>query len=87
MSDLGLKDFLSPGGFSYPVNQRVETDILFPVSKSQQSVKFIFDKKGILDNNSKIRLKLLKPFYERRLKVLYDSRAYLRVLAQKQESV
>ena len=35
----------------------------------------------------KIRLKLLKPFYEGRLKVLYDGRAYLRVLAQKQESV
>jgi hypothetical protein len=33
----------------------------------------------------KIRLKLLMPFYERKLKALYDGRAYLRVLAQKRE--
>ena len=56
-----LRDFLSPQAFNYPVNQRVETDILFPVSKSQSSVKFVFDKKGILDQNSKVRLKCLVP--------------------------
>ena len=59
MSGSELKDFLTPSNFSYPVNQRIETDILFPVSKNQQQVKFVLDQKGILDNNSKVRLKLL----------------------------
>tara|TARA_R110002012_G_scaffold322066_1_gene554466 strand:+ start:15543 stop:16991 length:1449 start_codon:yes stop_codon:yes gene_type:complete len=58
MSGSELKDFLTPSNFSYPVNQRIETDIIYPVSKSQSQVKFIFDKKGILDNNSKVRLKV-----------------------------
>ena len=61
MSGLELKDFLSPKTLAYPVNQRVETDILYPVSFSQSSVKFVFDRKGILDANSKVRLKLLVP--------------------------
>ena len=56
-----LQDFLSPETFSYPVNQRVETDIIFPVSKNQNAVRFVFDQKGILDSNSKVRLKLLVP--------------------------
>jgi len=61
MSGLELKDFLSPTTLAFPVNQRIETDILYPVSFSQSSVKFVFDQKGILDANSKVRLKLTVP--------------------------
>ena len=53
-----LKDFLMPQDLVYPVNQRIETEIMYPVSFSQSQVKFVFDKKGILDANSQVRLKL-----------------------------
>tara|TARA_Y100000114_G_scaffold60327_1_gene55288 strand:+ start:6208 stop:7743 length:1536 start_codon:yes stop_codon:yes gene_type:complete len=39
-----------------PVNQDVNTDLLFPVNFSQQSCKFVFDKKGVLDSNSQLNL-------------------------------
>ena len=56
-----LRNFLMPRDLNFPVNQRIETDILYPVSFSQKSVKFVFDKKGILDANSQIQIKLLVP--------------------------
>ena len=56
-----LRDFLMPRNLSYPVNQRIETDILYPVSFSEKSTKFVFDKKGILDANSQLQIKLLVP--------------------------
>jgi hypothetical protein len=46
---------------NYPVSQRIETDVLYPVSFSQSSTKFVFDKKGILDANSQLQIKLLVP--------------------------
>jgi hypothetical protein len=58
MSGNELKSFLMPQDLAFPVNQRVETEILYPVSFSQKSVKFVFEKKGILDANSAVRLKL-----------------------------
>jgi len=39
-----------------PVNQDVNTDLLFPVNFSQNSCKFVFDKKGVLDSNSQLNL-------------------------------
>jgi len=39
-----------------PVNQDVNTDLLFPVNFSQQSCKFVFDKKGVLDSNSQLNM-------------------------------
>ena len=39
-----------------PVNQDVNTDLLFPVNFSQQGAKFVFDKKGVLDSNSQLNL-------------------------------
>ena len=39
-----------------PVNQDVNTDLLFPVNFSQTGCKFVFDKKGVLDSNSQLNL-------------------------------
>lgn len=39
-----------------PVNQDVNTDLLFPVNFSQSQCKFVFDKKGILDSNSQLNI-------------------------------
>ena len=39
-----------------PVNQDVNTDLLFPVNFSQNGAKFVFDKKGVLDSNSQLNL-------------------------------
>jgi len=61
MSGNELKNFLMPRTMNYPVSQRIETDILYPVSFSQSSTKFVFDKKGILDANSQLQIKLLVP--------------------------
>tara|TARA_R110002020_G_scaffold181364_2_gene376204 strand:+ start:12294 stop:13835 length:1542 start_codon:yes stop_codon:yes gene_type:complete len=41
-----------------PENQRLETDLLFPVAFSQSSTKFVFDRKGILDSNSQIKFRV-----------------------------
>ena len=56
-----LRNFLMPRNLNYPVSQRIETDILYPVSFSQKSTKFVFDKKGILDANSQLQIKILVP--------------------------
>jgi len=41
-----------------PENQRLETDLIYPVSFSQSSVRFVFPRKGILDSNSQFKFKL-----------------------------
>ena len=41
-----------------PENQRLETDLLYPVAFSQSSTKFVFDRKGILDSNSQIKFRV-----------------------------
>jgi len=38
-----------------PVGQEVNTDLLRPVNFNQLGCKFVFDKKGILDSNSKLQ--------------------------------
>ena len=42
-----------------PINQRLETEILYPVVKSQSSCRFVFRPTGILDSNSKLQMSLL----------------------------
>jgi len=42
-----------------PENQRLETDLLYPVAFSQSSTKFVFDRKGILDSNSQIKFRVM----------------------------
>ena len=42
-----------------PENQRLETDLLYPVAFSQTSTKFVFDRKGILDSNSQIKFRVM----------------------------
>jgi len=59
MEILDLKQFMSPVNMEVAMNQRIETDILYPTSFSQSSTRFVFDRKGILDSNSILRLKLL----------------------------
>ena len=44
---------------SSPVNQRLETEILFPVTSSQSGARFVFRRTGILDSNSKLQLQLI----------------------------
>ena len=41
-----------------PENQRVETDLIYPVSFSQSSVRFVFPKKGILNSNSQFKFRM-----------------------------
>tara|TARA_R110001599_G_scaffold300644_3_gene505888 strand:- start:392 stop:1858 length:1467 start_codon:yes stop_codon:yes gene_type:complete len=41
-----------------PENQRVETDLVYPVSFSQSSVRFVFPRKGILNSNSQFKFRL-----------------------------
>ena len=60
-SGVGLPNLLKPTALDRPVNQRLETSILYPVSASQASCKFVFDRKGILDSNSQVELAMLLP--------------------------
>lgn len=39
-----------------PTNQDINSDLLFPVVFNQKSVKFVFDKKGVLSANSQLHL-------------------------------
>lgn len=59
MSGIGLPNLLKPTAMDRPMNQRLETDILFPATANQRSAKFVFDRKGILDSNSQLRIKLV----------------------------
>jgi len=56
--EIELANFLKPTNMVEPMQQRIETDILYPTSFSQSSARFVFDRKGILDSNSMLRLKL-----------------------------
>lgn len=51
-----LPEVLKVKPLSRPVNQECSTDILQPTTFSQSSAKFVFEKKGILDSNSKLHL-------------------------------
>ena len=54
-SGVMLPALLRTAPLDRPENQRLETDLLYPVSFSQTSTKFIFDRKGILDSNSQLQ--------------------------------
>ena len=56
-SGRALPPLLRTAPMERPVNQDVNTDILFPVNFSQQGAKFVFDNKGILDSNTQLNLK------------------------------
>ena len=45
--------------FERPVNQDVNTDVLRPVQFNQKTCRFVFDRKGVLDANSQLNLKLI----------------------------
>lgn len=55
-SGRALPPLLRTAPMERPVNQDVNTDILFPVNFSQSSCKFVFDKKGILDSNTQLNI-------------------------------
>ena len=48
---------LQTGILENPTNMKVETSLLYPVSITQTNAKFIFDRKGILNSNSRLQLR------------------------------
>jgi len=63
-SGVSLPDLLKPTALNRPVNQRLETSILYPATANQQACKFVFDRKGILDSNSQVEIGILVPEIE-----------------------
>jgi hypothetical protein len=59
MSGRKLPAVLRTDTFERPVNQDINTDILRPVQFNQRATRFVFDRKGVLDANSQLNLKLL----------------------------
>lgn len=59
MSGRTLPAVLRTDTFERPVNQDINTDILRPVQFNQRTTRFVFDRKGVLDANSQLNLKLL----------------------------
>jgi hypothetical protein len=58
MSGRSLPDLLRTNVLQRPETQSIDTSILRPVNFNQQGAKFVFEKKGILDSNSHLQLKL-----------------------------
>ena len=58
MSGRSLPALLRTNVLQRPETQSVDTSILRPVNFSQQGCKFVFEKKGILDSNSHLQMKL-----------------------------
>ena len=58
-SGVMLPALLRTAPLDRPENQRLETDLLYPVNFSQTSTRFVFDRKGILDSNSQIQFRLM----------------------------
>ena len=57
MSGLKLPSVLQTKVIERPeVHNDVNTDLLFPVTFSQKSARFVFDRKGILDSNSQLQI-------------------------------
>ena len=56
MSSSDLPDILKVGALKRPVNQSMSTDILQPTTFSQKGMKFVLEKKGILDSNSQLNI-------------------------------
>lgn len=53
---MDLPEVLKVKPLSRPVNQECSTDILQPTTFTQSAMKFVFEKKGILDSNSKLHI-------------------------------
>jgi len=58
MSGNSLPAVLRTDVLERPENQRVETDLVYPVSFSQNSVRFVFPRKGILNSNSQFKFRM-----------------------------
>ena len=58
MSGRSLPALLRTNVLQRPETQSVDTSILRPVNFNQQGCKFVFEKKGILDSNSHLQMKL-----------------------------
>ena len=58
MSGRSLPALLRTNVLQRPETQSVDTSILRPVNFSQQGCKYVFEKKGILDSNSHLQMKL-----------------------------
>ena len=56
-SGRGLPSVLRTQTYERPERQDINTDILYPVSINQNSVKFVFNRTGVLDSNSQINLR------------------------------
>ena len=63
-SGVGLPNLLRTDVMNVPVNQRLETDIIYPITANQHSAKWVFDRKGILDSNSCINIAATLPLLE-----------------------
>jgi len=53
-------DILKNKPLNRPVNMNIETSLLYPVSNTQHSTRFIFDRKGVLNSNSRLQLRAFK---------------------------
>ena len=56
-SGRGLPSVLRTQTYERPERQDINTDIMFPVSVNQNSVRFVFNRTGVLDSNSQINLR------------------------------
>ena len=54
---MATPEILQTGLLKTPTNMNVETALLYPVSISQKRAKFIFDRKGVLNSNSRLQLR------------------------------
>ena len=62
----GVPSILQTGLLKTPTNMNVETSLLYPVSITQKRAKFVFDRKGVLNSNSRLQLRSFSenPSYE-----------------------
>tara|TARA_R100000734_G_C3319032_1_gene114094 strand:+ start:4617 stop:6161 length:1545 start_codon:yes stop_codon:yes gene_type:complete len=51
-----LPPVLRTGALDRPYNQRIDTDILRPVTINQKGCRFVFNKTGVLDSNTQLNL-------------------------------
>ena len=52
-----VPSILQTGIMNTPSNMKIETSLLYPVSISQKRAKFVFDRKGVLNSNSRLQLR------------------------------
>lgn len=54
---MSVPSILQTGLLKTPTNMNVETSLLYPVSITQKRAKFVFDRKGVLNSNSRLQLR------------------------------